>query len=93
MDSLWRCGSIVIMIESLLRLFDILEQFFWVHFTHYEDTICDFIYREEKNHLWEKAVGLISENESRIREEVQLVAGNKECVWRWLDVSNCTELT
>ncbi|XP_047369565.1 inner nuclear membrane protein Man1 isoform X1 [Vespa velutina] len=34
--------------------------------------------------LWEKAVRFLDENESRIRREVQQVAGEEFHVWRWL---------
>ncbi|KAK2585887.1 hypothetical protein KPH14_010475 [Odynerus spinipes] len=34
--------------------------------------------------LWEKAVKFLDENESRIRREIQQVAGEEFHVWRWL---------
>ncbi|XP_011502933.1 PREDICTED: inner nuclear membrane protein Man1 isoform X2 [Ceratosolen solmsi marchali] len=40
--------------------------------------------------LWEKAVKFLDENESRIRREVQLVAGEEFQVWRWLPSNSTT---
>ncbi|XP_032675894.1 inner nuclear membrane protein Man1 isoform X2 [Odontomachus brunneus] len=40
--------------------------------------------RKRMSGLWEKAVKFLDENESRIRKEVQQVAGEEFCVWRWL---------
>ncbi|XP_014608795.1 PREDICTED: inner nuclear membrane protein Man1 isoform X2 [Polistes canadensis] len=40
--------------------------------------------RKRMSSLWEKAVKFLDENESRIRREVQQVAGEEFHVWRWL---------
>ncbi|XP_053970373.1 inner nuclear membrane protein Man1 [Hylaeus anthracinus] len=40
--------------------------------------------RKKMAGLWEKAVKFLDENESRIRREVQQVAGEEFHVWRWL---------
>ncbi|XP_014232175.1 uncharacterized protein LOC106656052 isoform X2 [Trichogramma pretiosum] len=40
--------------------------------------------RKKMAKLWDKAVKFLDENESRIRREVQLVAGEELQVWRWL---------
>ncbi|XP_015178230.1 PREDICTED: inner nuclear membrane protein Man1 isoform X2 [Polistes dominula] len=40
--------------------------------------------RKKMSALWEKAVKFLDENESRIRREVQQVAGEEFQVWRWL---------
>lgn len=46
-------------------------------------------FRKQKRHLWNRAVELVSTSESRVREELQLIDGDKqEFVWRYLDVSN-----
>lgn len=43
--------------------------------------------------LWEKAVKFLDENESRIRREVQQVAGEEFHVWRWLPNVNSSPPT
>lgn len=40
--------------------------------------------RKKKNKLWEAAVDLIKETESRIRGEIQSIKGEDYATWRWL---------
>lgn len=36
--------------------------------------------------MWEKACQWIAENDSRVRVEVQRIAGEDMMVWRWIQV-------
>ncbi|XP_014489190.1 PREDICTED: inner nuclear membrane protein Man1 [Dinoponera quadriceps] len=51
---------------------------------HVRDNLIPPKDRKKMSGLWEKAVKFLDENESRIRKEVQQVAGEEFCVWRWL---------
>ena len=42
-------------------------------------------------HLWERAVRFVSDNESRVREETEVIKGEEFLVWRWLPVSDSKE--
>ncbi|XP_024945079.1 inner nuclear membrane protein Man1 isoform X2 [Cephus cinctus] len=44
--------------------------------------------RKKMGSIWEKAVTFLDENESRVRREVQQVAGEEFHVWRWLPSNN-----
>ena len=51
---------------------------------HVRDNLIPPRDRKKMSGLWEKAVKFLDENESRIRREVQQVAGEEFHVWRWL---------
>lgn len=51
---------------------------------HVRDNLIPPKDRKRMTALWEKAVKFLDENESRIRREVQQVAGEEFHVWRWL---------
>ncbi|XP_029155305.1 inner nuclear membrane protein Man1 isoform X4 [Nylanderia fulva] len=51
---------------------------------HVRDNLIPPKDRKRMSSLWEKAVKFLDENESRIRREVQQVAGEEFHVWRWL---------
>ncbi|XP_012054754.1 PREDICTED: inner nuclear membrane protein Man1 [Atta cephalotes] len=51
---------------------------------HVRDNLIPPKDRKRMTNLWEKAVKFLDENESRIRREVQQVAGEEFHVWRWL---------
>ncbi|XP_043248233.1 inner nuclear membrane protein Man1 [Colletes gigas] len=51
---------------------------------HVRDNLIPPRDRKKMAGLWEKAVKFLDENESRIRREVQQVAGEEFHVWRWL---------
>ncbi|KAJ8680455.1 hypothetical protein QAD02_016242 [Eretmocerus hayati] len=51
---------------------------------HIRDNLIPPKDRRRLSGVWEKAVKYLDENESRIRREVQLVAGEEFQVWRWL---------
>ncbi|XP_011166378.1 inner nuclear membrane protein Man1 isoform X2 [Solenopsis invicta] len=51
---------------------------------HVRDNLIPPKDRKRMSGLWEKAVKFLDENESRIRREVQQVAGEEFHVWRWL---------
>ncbi|XP_071648183.1 inner nuclear membrane protein Man1 isoform X2 [Temnothorax longispinosus] len=51
---------------------------------HVRDNLIPPKDRKRMAGLWEKAVKFLDENESRIRREVQQVAGEEFHVWRWL---------
>ncbi|KAG5313738.1 MAN1 protein, partial [Acromyrmex insinuator] len=51
---------------------------------HVRDNLIPPKDRKRMTSLWEKAVKFLDENESRIRREVQQVAGEEFHVWRWL---------
>ncbi|XP_011345577.1 inner nuclear membrane protein Man1 isoform X2 [Ooceraea biroi] len=51
---------------------------------HVRDNLIPPKDRKRMSGLWEKAVRFLDENESRIRREVQQVAGEEFHVWRWL---------
>ncbi|KAL6255390.1 hypothetical protein P5V15_013727 [Pogonomyrmex californicus] len=51
---------------------------------HVRDNLIPPKDRKRMVNLWEKAVKFLDENESRIRREVQQVAGEEFHVWRWL---------
>ncbi|XP_020278695.1 inner nuclear membrane protein Man1 [Pseudomyrmex gracilis] len=51
---------------------------------HVRDNLIPPKDRKRMASLWEKAVKFLDENESRIRREVQQVAGEEFHVWRWL---------
>ncbi|KAK0180729.1 hypothetical protein PV327_003083 [Microctonus hyperodae] len=51
---------------------------------HVRDNLIPPKDRKKMSALWEKAVKFLDENESRIRREVQQVAGEEFRVWRWL---------
>ncbi|XP_043286043.1 inner nuclear membrane protein Man1 [Venturia canescens] len=51
---------------------------------HVRDNLIPPKDRKKMAALWEKAVKFLDENESRIRREVQQVAGEEFHVWRWL---------
>ncbi|XP_076650059.1 LEM domain-containing inner nuclear membrane protein MAN1 [Halictus rubicundus] len=52
--------------------------------SHVRDNLIPPKDRKKMASLWEKAVKFLDENESRIRREVQQVAGEEFHVWRWL---------
>ncbi|XP_015437564.1 PREDICTED: inner nuclear membrane protein Man1 [Dufourea novaeangliae] len=52
--------------------------------SHVRDNLIPPKDRKRMAGLWEKAVKFLDENESRIRREVQQVAGEEFHVWRWL---------
>ena len=45
------------------------------------------ILRKKKEHLWNKAVKFLSENESRVREDTRTIHGEDFHVWRWIQAS------
>ncbi|XP_050456075.1 uncharacterized protein LOC126853925 isoform X2 [Cataglyphis hispanica] len=51
---------------------------------HVRDNLIPPKDRKRMTSLWDKAVKFLDENESRIRREVQQVAGEEFHVWRWL---------
>ncbi|XP_011879893.1 PREDICTED: inner nuclear membrane protein Man1 isoform X2 [Vollenhovia emeryi] len=51
---------------------------------HVRDNLIPPKDRKKMTGLWERAVKFLDENESRIRREVQQVAGEEFHVWRWL---------
>ncbi|XP_012140094.1 LEM domain-containing inner nuclear membrane protein MAN1 [Megachile rotundata] len=55
---------------------------------HVRDNLIPPKDRKRMAGLWEKAVKFLDENESRIRREVQQVAGEEFHVWRWLPNNN-----
>ncbi|XP_012288388.1 inner nuclear membrane protein Man1 [Orussus abietinus] len=55
---------------------------------HVRDNLIPPEKRKKMVHLWEKAVKFIDENESRLRREVQQVAGEEFHVWRWLSCNS-----
>ncbi|XP_076248367.1 LEM domain-containing inner nuclear membrane protein MAN1 [Calliopsis andreniformis] len=55
---------------------------------HVRDNLIPPKDRKKMAGLWEKAVKFLDENESRIRREVQQVAGEEFHVWRWLPNNN-----
>ncbi|KAL0107851.1 hypothetical protein PUN28_014843 [Cardiocondyla obscurior] len=55
---------------------------------HVRDNLIPPKDRKRMSGLWEKAVKFLDENESRIRREVQQVAGEEFHVWRWLNTNN-----
>ncbi|OAD59627.1 Inner nuclear membrane protein Man1, partial [Eufriesea mexicana] len=55
---------------------------------HVRDNLIPPKDRKKMAGLWEKAVKFLDENESRIRREVQQVAGEEFYVWRWLPNNN-----
>nr|XP_031826079.1 inner nuclear membrane protein Man1 [Nomia melanderi] len=56
--------------------------------SHVRDNLIPPKDRKRMASLWEKAVKFLDENESRIRREVQQVAGEEFHVWRWLPNNN-----
>ncbi|XP_019769526.1 inner nuclear membrane protein Man1 isoform X2 [Dendroctonus ponderosae] len=60
----------------------------YVVINHVRDAILNVNDRTAKQKLWEKAVKYISENESRVRTEVQSVHGESFDVWRWIGSAN-----
>ncbi|XP_076758467.1 LEM domain-containing inner nuclear membrane protein MAN1 [Xylocopa sonorina] len=56
----------------------------FVAINHVRDNLIPPKDRKKMAGLWEKAVKFLDENESRIRREVQQVAGEEFHVWRWL---------
>ncbi|XP_043483860.1 inner nuclear membrane protein Man1-like [Leptopilina heterotoma] len=55
---------------------------------HVRDNLIPPKNRKKLASTWEKAVKFLDENESRIRREVQQVAGEEYHVWRWLPSSS-----
>ncbi|XP_066255672.1 uncharacterized protein [Euwallacea similis] len=60
----------------------------YVVINHVRDAILSVKERKAKQHLWEKAIKYINENESRVRTEVQTVHGESFDVWRWIGSAN-----
>ncbi|XP_074101228.1 LEM domain-containing inner nuclear membrane protein MAN1 [Cotesia typhae] len=60
---------------------------------HVRDNLIPPKDRKKMAGLWEKAVKFLDENESRIRREVQQVAGEEFHVWRWLPNINSSPPT
>ena len=48
--------------------------------------------RKSQQHLWEKAVKFLSENESRVREETHEIEGEEFHAWRWIQVRTASQL-
>ncbi|CAL8133625.1 unnamed protein product [Orchesella dallaii] len=51
---------------------------------HIRDELVPPKERQKKEALWNKVVDYISNNESRVREEIQHISGEEFRVWRWL---------
>ena len=51
---------------------------------HVRDRLIPLAEREAKDGLWNEAVEYISENESRLRQERQILCGEDFQVWRWV---------
>ncbi|XP_066587930.1 inner nuclear membrane protein Man1 isoform X2 [Prorops nasuta] len=60
----------------------------YVAINHVRDNLIPPKSRKKLAGLWDKAVKFLDENESRIRREVQRVAGEEFFVWRWLPNNN-----
>ena len=52
--------------------------------SHIRDALVPAQDRISKSALWNKVVDHISNNESRVREEIQHISGEEFRVWRWL---------
>nr|XP_033331859.1 inner nuclear membrane protein Man1 [Megalopta genalis] len=61
--------------------------------SHVRDNLIPPKDRKKMASLWEKAVKFLDENESRIRREVQQVAGEEFHVWRWLSNNSLNKST
>ncbi|XP_046612017.1 inner nuclear membrane protein Man1 [Neodiprion virginianus] len=55
---------------------------------HVRDNLIPPKNRQKMSSVWAKAVKFLDENESRVRREVQQVAGEEFHVWRWLPSNN-----
>lgn len=42
------------------------------------------MHRQQKQHIWEKAVDWLATQESRVRVETRRIAGEDFIVWRWI---------
>ena len=42
------------------------------------------MHRQRKQHIWEKAVDWLATQESRVRVETRIIAGEEFTVWRWI---------
>ncbi|KAJ8921167.1 hypothetical protein NQ315_013639 [Exocentrus adspersus] len=60
----------------------------FVVINHVRDMILPLKDRKGKQKMWAKAVKYISENESRVRTEIQEVQGEPFEVWRWIGSAN-----
>ncbi|CAF4422810.1 unnamed protein product [Rotaria sp. Silwood2] len=56
----------------------------WLAITHIRDMLIPSQDRKRLKNLWEQAVKQISQHESRIRAESQLIHGEEYEVWRWI---------
>lgn len=54
---------------------------------HIRDQLIPMRERKKKEHLWNKAVKFLSENESRVREDTRTIHGEDFHVWRWIQTS------
>lgn len=51
---------------------------------HIRDQLFSPRERKQKEVLWNQVVSQISNNESRVRQEIQHISGEEFRVWRWL---------
>lgn len=56
----------------------------WLAISHIKDMLIPAADRKKMKNLWERARKQISESESRIRAETQLIHGEEYEVWRWI---------
>ncbi|CAF0861158.1 unnamed protein product [Adineta ricciae] len=56
----------------------------WVAINHIRDMLIPTHERQKLKELWERAKKQISERESRVRAESQLIHGEEHDVWRWI---------
>lgn len=56
----------------------------WLAISHIKDMLIPAADRKKMKSLWERAKKQISESESRIRAETQLIHGEEYEVWRWI---------
>lgn len=57
--------------------------------SHIRDALIPLLDRTRKAHIWNEAVKQLAENETRIVQEIQDVAGEETAVWRWNEVCCC----
>ncbi|XP_014669547.1 PREDICTED: inner nuclear membrane protein Man1-like isoform X2 [Priapulus caudatus] len=91
---IWRSIQLILN-RVFLLLLDILKTHYdncqtnkdlkpYLAIPHVRDMLIPHNQRQAANRVWLKAVSFLSENESRVRVEVQPIAGEDFTVWRWL---------
>ncbi|ESN95451.1 hypothetical protein HELRODRAFT_114647 [Helobdella robusta] len=59
----------------------------FIPLSHVRDALIPMADRKKKMSLWNRAIRFISENESRVEQDVQMINGEEVAIWKWVELT------